>query len=234
MLQNIAFTEAYPQDTAFLSHPEKTVCFSGHRPDAFSEESVFGFSSTALLKTMLAGCIEIAIQDGYRYFVDGLAEGVDMWAADYLLYRKAHGTTPLHLIGVEPCEGYLANRRSGIVEMMAYVEQVDALGTIPMHGQYGFLRRNDYMLEHSSRLICIIQKTKGGTAYTLKEAQKKHLEVHCIASGNEKLLPTLALHFLQQGEEDVPQTAAERYAYYQAHPEMLSVCQSLLEAYARW
>ena len=92
----------YPQRTTFLQFPGKTACFSGHREDALPlGETVVGYAATDLLKTLLAGCIEQAVQDGYRYFLDGLAEGVDLWAADDLIYRKQHGTEVLHLIAVD-------------------------------------------------------------------------------------------------------------------------------------
>ena len=83
----------YPQRTTFLQFPGKTACFSGHREDALPlGETVVGYAATDLLKTLLAGCIEQAVQDGYRYFLDGLAEGVDLWAADDLIYRKQHAS----------------------------------------------------------------------------------------------------------------------------------------------
>ena len=149
----------YPQRTTFLQFPGKTACFSGHREDALPlGETVVGYAATDLLKTLLAGCIEQAVQDGYRYFLDGLAEGVDLWAADDLIYRKQHGTEVLHLIAVEPCLHYLESRRSGREAMLHYVEHCEAVITIPYQGKFSFLRRNDYMLEHSWRLICVIHK----------------------------------------------------------------------------
>ena len=166
----------YPQRTTFLQFPGKTACFSGHREDALPlGETVVGYAATDLLKTLLAGCIEQAVQDGYRYFLDGLAEGVDLWAADDLIYRKQHGTEVLHLIAVEPCLHYLKYRRSGREAMLHYVEHCEAVVTMPYQGKFSFLRRNDYMLEHSWRLICVIHKTSGGTAYTLKRASEKKL-----------------------------------------------------------
>ena len=137
----------YPQRTTFLQFPGKTACFSGHREDALPlGETVVGYAATDLLKTLLAGCIEQAVQDGYRYFLDGLAEGVDLWAADDLIYRKQHGIEVLHLIAVEPCLHYLESRRSGREAMLHYVEHCEAVITIPYQGKFSFLRRNDYML----------------------------------------------------------------------------------------
>lgn len=224
----------YPQRTTFLQFPGKTACFSGHREDALPlGETVVGYAATDLLKTLLAGCIEQAVQDGYRYFLDGLAEGVDLWAADDLIYRKQHGTEVLHLIAVEPCLHYLESRRSGREAMLHYVEHCEAVITIPYQGKFSFLRRNDYMLEHSWRLICVIHKTSGGTAYTLKRAIQKRKEIACISMENRDLLFQFAMHFLETGEK-VPQTAAERFAYYHGHPERLRLCQSLLKRYAKW
>ncbi len=225
-------TDGYPQDTTFLQFRKQTACFSGHRPNAFPEGTMLGLSMIDLLKTLLAGSIELALQDGFRYFLDGLAEGVDLWAAEYLLYRKEHGNIPMHLIAVEPCLHYLENRRSGKEEMMQYVEHTDALITIPMQGKYSFLRRNDYMLEHSWRLICMICKQNGGTAYTLKRAVKDQKEIHCMDVSNPNLLFQFTMYFLEQ-EWAVPHTAEERYVYYQVHPEMIPVCSSLLKGYAK-
>lgn len=224
-------TDGYPQDTAFLQYPGQTACFSGHRPNAFPEKTMLGCATIDLLKTLIAGCIELALQDGFRYFLDGLAEGVDLWAAEYLLYRKQHGRVPMHLIAVEPCLHYLESRRSGKKEMMQYVEYADALVTIPFQGKYSFLRRNDYMLEHSRRLICMICKQDGGTAYTLKQAVKDRKEIHCMDIGDQNLLFQFALYFLVK-EWEVPHTTAERYAYCQMHPEMVAFCSSLLKGYA--
>ena len=208
----------YPQCTTFLQFPGKTACFSGHREDALPlGETVVGYAATDLLKTLLAGCIEQAVQDGYRYFLDGLAEGTEV----------------LHLIAVEPCLHYLESRRSGREAMLHYVEHCEAVITIPYQGKFSFLRRNDYMLEHSWRLICVIHKTSGGTAYTLKRAIRERKEIACISMENRDLLFQFAMHFLETGEE-VPQTAAERFAYYHGHPERLRLCQSLLKRYAKW
>lgn len=226
-------TDGYPQDTTFLQFRKQTACFSGHRPNAFPERTMLGLSMVDLLKTLLAGSIELALQDGFRYFLDGLAEGVDLWAAEYLLYRKEHGDIPMHLIAVEPCLHYLENRRSGKEEMMQYVEHADALITIPMQGKYSFLRRNDYMLEHSWRLICMICKQDGGTAYTLKQAVKDQKEIHCMNVGSPDLLFQFATQFWAE-EQDMPHTAAERYAYYQQYSDTLSVCRTLLKSYAGW
>lgn len=235
MQQPVEFilTDGYPQDTAFLQSLQQTVCFSGHRSDAFSQETLLEFPMVDILKTLLAGCIELALQDGFRYFLDGLAEGVDLWAAEYLCYRKQYGDLPMHLIAVEPCLHYLENRRSGKDEMMQYVKQTDALITIPMQGKYSFLRRNDYMIAHSSRLICMICKSEGGTAYTLKQAIKKRKEIHCMNVGSPDLLFQFATQFWAE-EQDMPHTAAERYAYYQQYSDTLSVCRTLLKSYAGW
>lgn len=192
----------YPQRTTFLQFPGKTACFSGHREDALPlGETVVGYAATDLLKTLLAGCIEQAVQDGYRYFLDGLAEGVDLWAADDLIYRKQHGTEVLHLIAVEPCLHYLESRRSGREAMLHYVEHCEAVITIPYQGKFSFLRRNDYMLEHSWRLICVIHKTSGGTAYTLKRAIRERKEIACISMENRDLLFQFAMHFLETGRK---------------------------------
>ena len=54
-------TDGYPRDTAFLQSLRQTVCFSGHRPDAFPQGTIVGFPMVDVLKTLLAGGISTMI-----------------------------------------------------------------------------------------------------------------------------------------------------------------------------
>ena len=45
-----------------------------------------------------------------------------------------------------------------------------------------FMERNRYMVEQSGRLIAVVNGTKGGTAATLRYAEKQGLEIDLIAT----------------------------------------------------
>lgn len=225
-MQNIIYTEEYPHDMTFLSYPQETVCFSGHRPNGFSERKVGGFPTEQLIRFVLAGCIELAILDGYRFFMNGLADGVDLWAAEYLLYRKQFHQEEIRLIAVEPCVDYIKNQKSRKGSILKFVWYADALLTVPVKGKYGFLRRNDYMIENSSRLICCIQKENSGTHYTLKKALKNERTIVCLDLRKSNPLLACAYHLIDRNQ-GLPMTPHACYQYYQT-PEGLSFCRSLL------
>lgn len=56
-------------------------CFTGHRPDKL-------IRSKEQITKDLTAAIDIAISDGYRTFISGMAMGVDIWAAQIVLEKK--------------------------------------------------------------------------------------------------------------------------------------------------
>lgn len=70
-------------------------CFTGHRPEKLNatEEEV---------KAWLEMQIDRAIADGFVTFISGCAMGVDLWACEIVLRKKAEDTT-LHMIAATSC-----------------------------------------------------------------------------------------------------------------------------------
>ncbi len=78
-------------------------CFTGHRPSKLDY-------SEGEIKPLLETAIDNAVSDGYVTFITGMAEGVDIWAAEIVLEKKKHNTA-LHLICAVPHPGF-ENKRS--------------------------------------------------------------------------------------------------------------------------
>ena len=78
-------------------------CFSGHRPEKLDE-------SEENVKKWLSEQIDSAIAAGYTTFISGCAMGVDIWAGQIVLQRKADYPS-LHLIAATPWPGF-SNRWS--------------------------------------------------------------------------------------------------------------------------
>ena len=78
-------------------------CFSGHRPEKLSEPK-------EEVKQWLSDQIDQAIADGYKTFISGTAMGVDIWAGQIVLQKKAQ-YPDLHLIAATPWPGF-SNRWS--------------------------------------------------------------------------------------------------------------------------
>lgn len=69
-------------------------CFTGHRPGKL-------YMSEMHVKHALAAAIDSAYEDGYRTFITGMAQGVDIWAGELVLEFK--GIHPdIHIICALP------------------------------------------------------------------------------------------------------------------------------------
>ena len=60
----------------------RRCCFTGHRPEKLTADS-------EAIKASLSAEIDVAIADGITEFITGMARGVDMWAAELVLARRA-------------------------------------------------------------------------------------------------------------------------------------------------
>mgnify|MGYP002623159403 CR=1 FL=1 len=73
-------------------------CFSGHRPEKLNE-------SEEAVKQWLETKIDQAIADGYKTFISGCAMGVEIWAGQIVLKKKA-GNPEIRLIAATPWPGF--------------------------------------------------------------------------------------------------------------------------------
>lgn len=81
-----------------------TCCFSGHRPDKLPSGYRELPEAIAPVKAALSAAIDEAITDGYNTFLCGMAQGVDLWAAEEIL-RRRKSETSLRLIAALPLPG---------------------------------------------------------------------------------------------------------------------------------
>lgn len=79
--------------------PEKTCCFTGHRPQFFPWGSNTGDPAAAKMLRALESEILQAIADSYTTFLYGGALGVDAWAAEIVLRLRKN--LPLTLIPIQ-------------------------------------------------------------------------------------------------------------------------------------
>ena len=156
----------------------KTACFTGHRriPSALHDG----------LFSRLLRAIEEAYANGYRCFLCGGALGFDTLAARAVLKaREKHPDLLLHL--ALPC-GDQAARWNG-EDRRAYEEiRKEADQTVVLSDRYypGCMQtRNRYMVEHSSLCICYWKEARGGTAFTVRYAVYRGLDIVNLAMPEE-------------------------------------------------
>ena len=148
-----------------------SVCFSGHRNIPFAWRSD--------LKQRLKSEITKAYADGFRCFYCGMAMGFDLLAAEAALSLQSE-LRDLQVIAVVPFRGqsdrWSKEAQAKYDAILRIVDDVVVLSERYFNGC--LLKRNDYMVNHSSRLIAYYDGlNKGGTFYTVKKAGQNGLEV---------------------------------------------------------
>ena len=158
---------------------DQCCAFTGHRPKKYP----WGYDETdarcVTLKQMLAKQIAKLVDAGYTDFLSGMAEGADTWAAlAVLALRKEHPTLRLHC--VLPCEGQ-ADRWSASARELYFsiLEQADSVVYVSReYSKDCMLKRNRYLVDHVSCLLAVYNgERRGGTAMTVRYAQKMGLEI---------------------------------------------------------
>ncbi len=160
---------------------ETTLCFTGHRPEKictpFDEASPFIDG----VKHQLQARILAAVDQGYTTFLCGMARGTDIWAGEIVagLWESFRN---LELVAVLPFPGQaddwardwaIRHRR-----LLRYCSQV--ITVEDAYGRDSYLKRNRYLVNHSSRLIGVCRNEEGGTGYTIRYARSRGLELDLI------------------------------------------------------
>jgi len=154
----------------------KRCCFTGHRPGKLKQ-------SEKEIKAVLSKAIDQAIQRGFRTFITGMAQGVDLWAAELVIERK-QANPDLHLICAIPHPGFehswspdWQNRYHNVLN------SADLSRIISPHFSMScYQKRNMWMVDHSSLLIAAFNGEPGGTRNTIQYAQQTHVETIFIES----------------------------------------------------
>ena len=146
-------------------------CFTGHRPEKLSVDEKSA-------KELLEKEIRKAVNDGYRTFISGMARGIDIWAAQIVLQIKKEGQN-IHLICACPFEGFESSwSKQWQVEYRTILEKADLVKYIsPSYSRSCFQVRNEWMVDHSNRVIAFYNGEPGGTLNTINYAERKKVEV---------------------------------------------------------
>lgn len=153
----------------YMTEAEKRmhrVCFTGHRPEKLSR-------SEQAIKADLEKQILLAKDDGLNVFITGMARGVDIWAAQIVLQLRSKGAM-IKLISACPYEGFECSwsqkwqtQYREILESADYVRNV-----CEGYSRACFQIRNEWMVNHSSRVIAVFNGEMGGTKNTIDYASK--------------------------------------------------------------
>ena len=144
-------------------------CFTGHRPEKLniSEEQ---------LCVRLGLEIDRAIEDGFTTFISGMAQGVDICAAELVLKRRVSDNR-LKLICALPFDGFGLHWSMDWTQRYSHIlQQADLVRCICKVFSYAsYQRRNEWMVDHSGRVIAVYTGESGGTRNTIAYAKQQHI-----------------------------------------------------------
>ena len=155
---------------------ESSVAFTGHRPeqlDSYNED---------LLRLVLQSRLQELIDAGYDTFYCGMAKGFDILAGELVATLREQYPW-IRLIGAIPFPGQSRGWSADWQERYTWLlHSCDQVVSVSESGsKAAFLLRNRYMIDRSARLIAFYNGSeKGGTAYTVRYAKKKGLEIEIL------------------------------------------------------
>jgi uncharacterized phage-like protein YoqJ len=157
---------------------QHTLCFTGHRH----------YSGGADREERLARAIEEAYAEGYRVFISGMAEGFDLAAAEAVL-RLREKYPEVLLVAAIPFKrqtrGFSTDNKARYEAIIAAATEVV---TLREHYTYRcYWERDDWMVAHSSRVVCWYDGSKGGTRYTVRSALTASLDIINLYSSPDTL-----------------------------------------------
>lgn len=152
---------------------DATVAFTGRRADKLPWERDAEVRCLIFLKN-LQDAIENEYKNGKRFFISGMANGVDSYAAEAVLSMKRQ-YPDIELVCVFP---YAKNH---ITENVFYKQCDKAVVLSEDYFEGCMQRRNRYMVSHASTLIaCYEGGYLGGTGMTVRMAEKAGLDIVII------------------------------------------------------
>lgn len=175
MEQKSIAPEQYTNQLAALAGFINRACaFTGHRPQKLPWRSDKTAPGCVELKETLAAQIAALVEDGYTEFLTGMAEGVDIWAAQIVLSLRV--TNPsLRLHCILPCAEQSVRWSVASQEQHhAILEQADSIIFVNRADKKNcMLERDHFLVSYASLVLAVYNGEKrGGTAATVRYAQK--------------------------------------------------------------
>ena len=149
-------------------------CFAGCMP----EKTTF---SESIIKNKIRIEIREAIKSGFTTFITGMAPGVDILAAEIVIeMRQIY--KEIKLIAAVPYPGFGKTRDyKRNLQYKKIIERVDLIKEIsPKLSDDCLKKRNEWMINHSSRVIVAFNGSDAETKNTMDFANSKSVDVRLI------------------------------------------------------
>ena len=149
-------------------------CFAGHRPEKLN-------TSEKEVRAALRKQIDQAVHDGFTVFITGMARGVDLWA-DQIVLDLRKRNKEIKLICAIPHDGFEARWSPSWQELYRDVlAEADLTRVISKGYHTGVYQvRNEWMVNHSTRVIAVFNGQPSGTKNTIDYAYRQGVPVVLI------------------------------------------------------
>ena len=150
------------------------ACFTGHRPEKL-------IKTESVILAELEKLIRQAVFDGINVFITGMSRGVDIWAAEIVLQLRSENNN-IRLICACPYKGFENKWKTEWQKRYNYILQsADIVRFIcPKYSKNCFQIRNEWMVNHSDRVIAVFNGQNGGTKNTINYARKKNIKIFIV------------------------------------------------------
>lgn len=161
----------------------KVLCCTGHRPSKvlwLNEQSNDEYIS--LLETM-GYKLQTYLNEGYDYFISGMAQGIDMIFAETVIQFKEHYGLDIKLECALPCRNQTEKwNNDDIQRYNAILSKADMITVISEeYNEKCMMERNIYMVDNSDAVLGFWNgKKNNGTWNTIRYAQLKHKEIDIV------------------------------------------------------
>ena len=149
-------------------------CFTGHRPQGLSRP-------IDDIKVDLENAIMAAMDEGYTSFITGMCYGVDIWAGE-IVNRLKNQYPNLKLIAAIPYpefpEKWPNEWKSKYSRLLDHADAVRYIS--PFYRDAVFQVRDEWMVDHSAKVIAVTSGRNSGTQNTIAYARKKRIPVTTI------------------------------------------------------
>ena len=172
---------------AFTCNRLTTCCFTGHR----SRDLPFGGDMRKQGMKCLASSLQLlmveAIADGYKTFISGMSDGIDLICAQLVLELAKSGRYgDLRLVCALPYREQFGEIVTTLdkYKCSVVIDGCDEKVIVSDKADRDrYKKRNQFMVDHSSRIIGVIkEKTAGsGTLQTVNMAKRAGLEIKMIS-----------------------------------------------------
>ena len=156
----------------------KSCSFTGHRPAKLPWKYNELDPRCIAFKEKLAAVVEAVYESGITHFITGMAMGCDLFCAEAVIaLRRTHREITLE--AAVPYDGQESQWSADLRERYNRIlKDCDAVTLLQdSYTPDCMMRRNRYMVDHSSVLIACYDGQAGGTWNTIKYAMEKDIEV---------------------------------------------------------